>query len=174
MLNLKGQHVTLDNTDNVGHIHVHATQSVTLRPIHYALRCRQALHDRFGLPANRPLLRMNNAVDPRSAVGPPKSLLTARAARLQDVHVGIDPPPVAGGTVHMIEGSYDYHHYMQVCVTPDFYVCVRHFREHVPVECRWHNLQSGFVCIADIMNMASCSLIACVVMATLHHASVSL
>ncbi|DBB11189.1 TPA: hypothetical protein ACH3X3_006641 [Trebouxia sp. C0006] len=78
-----------------------------LRPV------RQALHDRFGLPANRPLLRLNNAVDPRSAVGPPQSLPGARAARLQDVHVGLNPPPVAGGTVHMIEGSYDYHHYMQ-------------------------------------------------------------
>ncbi|DBA78226.1 TPA: hypothetical protein ACH3X2_008184 [Trebouxia sp. C0005] len=78
-----------------------------LRPV------RQALHDRFGLPANRPLLRLSNAIDPRAAVGLPQSLPGARAARLQDVHVGINPPPVAGGTVHMIEGSYDYHHYMQ-------------------------------------------------------------
>lgn len=60
---------------------------------------------------------MNNAVDPRTAVGLPQSLPGGRATRLQDVHVGVKPPPVAGGTVHMIEGSYDYHHYMQVCVT---------------------------------------------------------
>lgn len=98
---------------------------------------------------------MNNAVDPRSAVGPPQSLPGAKAARLQDVHVGINPPPVAGGTVHMIEGSYDYHHYMQVCVTPDSQLCVWHVREHVPIECMWHKLQSGFVCTADSMNMAS-------------------
>jgi hypothetical protein len=105
-------------------VYFQATQSMLLRPMHLSFFCRQALHDRFGLPANRPLLRLNNAVDPRSAVGPPQSLPGARAARLQDVHVGLNPPPVAGGTVHMIEGSYDYHHYMQVCVTPGSYVCV--------------------------------------------------
>lgn len=98
---------------------IQVTQSMILRPIHFSSFCRQALHDRLGLPANRPLLRLNSAVDPRSAVRPPQSLPGARAARLQDVHVGINPPPVAGGTVHMIEGSYDYHHYMQVCVTLD-------------------------------------------------------
>ncbi len=122
MLNPAGQQGTLDNTDNA--VHVHVTQSVILGQIHLSIFCRQALHDRFGLPANKPLLRLNNAVDPRSAVGPPQSLPGARAARLQDVHVGIDTPPVAGGTVHMIEGSYDYHHYMQVCVTPDSHLCV--------------------------------------------------
>lgn len=58
---------------------------------------------------------MNNAVDPRTAVGLPQSLPGGRATRLQNVHVGVKSAPVAGGTVHMIEGNYDYHHYMQVC-----------------------------------------------------------
>ena len=32
---------------------------------------------------------------------------------LSDVHIGLPPSGVAGGSVHLISGSYDYHHYMQ-------------------------------------------------------------
>ena len=78
------------------------------------LCCRQALHERLGLPSNRPLLRLNNAVDPQVPQGGPQALPGGSTARLQDVHVGISPPQVPAGTVHMIEGSYDYHQYMQV------------------------------------------------------------
>ena len=35
--------------------------------------------------------------------------------RLKDVHHGLPPSGVQNGTLHMVEGSYDYHHYMQVC-----------------------------------------------------------
>ena len=35
---------------------------------------------------------------------------------LKDVHHGLPPSGVQKGTVHMVEGSYDYHHYMQVCL----------------------------------------------------------
>ena len=34
--------------------------------------------------------------------------------RLSDVHEGLPPPGIVGGSVHLISGSYDYHHYMQV------------------------------------------------------------
>jgi hypothetical protein len=33
-------------------------------------------------------------------------------ARLRDVHVGLPPPPMQG-SVHLVQGSYDYYHYMQ-------------------------------------------------------------
>ena len=72
------------------------------------------MHARLGLPPIRPLLRLNNAVDPRLVTGPPQVVPGGKTLRLQDVHVGIGPPPVSGGTVHMIDGSYDYHHYRQV------------------------------------------------------------
>ena len=78
------------------------------------LCCRQALHARLGLPSNRPLLKFINAADPRLSTGLPQSMPGGKATRLQDVHVGIPDPPVSGGTLHMIAGSYDYHHYMQV------------------------------------------------------------
>ena len=35
--------------------------------------------------------------------------------RLKDVHHGLPPSGMQNGTLHMVEGSYDYHHYMQVC-----------------------------------------------------------
>lgn len=34
--------------------------------------------------------------------------------RLADVHVGIAPSRVKGGTQHLVQGSYLYYHYMQV------------------------------------------------------------
>lgn len=37
--------------------------------------------------------------------------------RLRDVHVGLPAPPL-GGSVHLVQGSYDYFHYMQVGGAP--------------------------------------------------------
>lgn len=78
---------------------------------------RQQLHCWLGLPANRPLLRFANAVDPRlpqkGSLQPPAS---GKAVRLQNVHEGVAGPHIKGGEIHMIHGSYDYHHYMQVHV----------------------------------------------------------
>lgn len=33
--------------------------------------------------------------------------------RLRNVHVGIPPSGVTGGTLHLVEGVYDYYHYLQ-------------------------------------------------------------
>ncbi len=75
----------------------------------------------LGLPLNRPLLRVANACDVEGGgAGRGAALATALAAggtggrpRLTDVHVGLPPPPVKG-SVHTVQGSYDYYHYMQV------------------------------------------------------------
>ncbi|KAL3141912.1 hypothetical protein ABBQ32_004569 [Trebouxia sp. C0010 RCD-2024] len=92
-----------------------ATQPHTSTAEEEALKTtRQALHARLGLPPNRPLLRLNNSVDPRLVTGRPQAVPGGKTPRLQDVHMGLGPPPVSGGTLHMVDGSYDYHHYMQV------------------------------------------------------------
>lgn len=67
-----------------------------------------------GLPGDRPLLRLANALPlaPPAAEEGGDSL--SATGRLSDVHVGLPPSGVAGGSVHLISGSYDYHHYMQV------------------------------------------------------------
>ncbi len=46
--------------------------------------------------------------------------------RLSDVHVGLPPSGVEGGSVHLISGSYDYNHYMQA---------------GAPHEHAWHSLE---------------------------------
>ena len=39
---------------------------------------------------------------------------TSVTQRLKDVHEGLPASGVQNGSVHIVEGSYDYHHYMQV------------------------------------------------------------
>ncbi|KAI7836732.1 hypothetical protein COHA_009430 [Chlorella ohadii] len=81
---------------------------------------RKALHRMLGLPLNRPLLRVANACDFDGAGAGSGAALAAALAtggtggrhRLGDVHVGLPPPPVKG-SVHVVQGSYDYYHYMQ-------------------------------------------------------------
>jgi hypothetical protein len=80
-------------------------------------RRRAALHAALGLPADRPLLRLANAVDPGGAAGPSgassQQAQQQAQRRLVDVHLGLLPSGVAGGSVHLVQGSYEYFHYMQ-------------------------------------------------------------
>lgn len=73
------------------------------------------LHKRHlaGLPEDRPLLRVANAL-PLAGPGAEEDGEGSSSTRLSDVHVGLPPPGIAGGSVHLVSGSYDYHHYMQV------------------------------------------------------------
>ena len=78
------------------------------------MHCRQELHQVLGLPANRPLLKLANAVDPRQPHLGSQQTPAGKAVRLQNVHEGFAAPAGEGGVIHMIDGTYDYHHYMQV------------------------------------------------------------
>jgi Ufm1-specific protease 2 len=61
-----------------------------------------------GLPLDRPLLRIANAVDFSAA--PPEERHTKR---LRQVHEGLPDSGVRDGSLHMVDGAYDYYHYMQ-------------------------------------------------------------
>ncbi len=40
------------------------------------------------------------------------------------MHVGLPPSKITGGTVHLVDGSYEYFHYLQVCRVPyEFFAC---------------------------------------------------
>ena len=67
---------------------------------------RQMLHARLGLPADRPLLRSSNAYGSASSGGGISGLL-------RDAHEGLPPSGVKGGKVSLVQGSYEYYHYMQ-------------------------------------------------------------
>ncbi|KAK2987706.1 hypothetical protein RJ640_030293, partial [Escallonia rubra] len=107
---------------------------------------RKSLHLRLGLPFDRPLLRIANAINlsltksgatrnstrkgnhsvsfelyfvqPMSVYGCLTALLTycmviSGSSLLKDVHLGIPSSGVSGGVVSLIQGSYEYHHYLQ-------------------------------------------------------------
>lgn len=93
---------------------------------------RQWWHHQLGLPMNRPLLKLTNAVTwPQPSLSPlflrlfPKNNMTTnntndnwKSGKLMNVHLGVHPPPSSlveekGGTIHMVQGPYVYFHYMQ-------------------------------------------------------------
>lgn len=75
---------------------------------------RAQLHELLGLPSNRPMLRVACAVDlGAAALSAAAAAGSDKGGRLSDVHVGL-PPSGVGGSVHLVRGSYQYFHYMQV------------------------------------------------------------
>lgn len=75
---------------------------------------RRSLHVRLGLPLDRPLLRIANAINFLQIKDSSKGNLTRRGSSLlKDVHIGIPGSGVSGGSVSLIQGSYEYHHYLQ-------------------------------------------------------------
>ncbi|KAK4750701.1 hypothetical protein SAY87_004183 [Trapa incisa] len=73
---------------------------------------RRSLHVRLGLPTDRPLLRISNALSfiEDSTGG---STRKKGPSILSDVHVGIPHSGVSGGVASLVQGSYEYHHYLQ-------------------------------------------------------------
>ncbi|KAJ8536552.1 hypothetical protein K7X08_034953 [Anisodus acutangulus] len=72
---------------------------------------RRSLHLRLGLPFDRPLLRISNAID---LVGKKNSssLVQKGSSFLKDVHLAIPSSGVSGGVASLVQGSYEYYHYL--------------------------------------------------------------
>ncbi|GIL86704.1 hypothetical protein Vretifemale_14951 [Volvox reticuliferus] len=96
---------------------------------------RQRLHALMGLPLNRPLLRSANAVD--MAVQGEDGGGGGAVARLQDVHVGLAAPGI-GGTSVLVQGSYEYCHYMQDRFNDAGWGCAYRSLQTI---CSWFRLQ---------------------------------
>ena len=75
-------------------------------------RQRAAAHGRWGLPADRPLLRVACAL-PASGSLSASPGSDADATRLRNVHLRCPPSGVPGGVPHLVRGSYAYYHYRQ-------------------------------------------------------------
>lgn len=67
---------------------------------------RKRMHERAGVPLNRPAFRTSAALRLALQDG-------AGSERLQDVHVGMPPSGVQGGKQYLVDGPYLYYHYMQ-------------------------------------------------------------
>ncbi|KAL7601803.1 hypothetical protein Lser_V15G21368 [Lactuca serriola] len=75
---------------------------------------RKCLHMRLGLPLNRPLLRIASAIDFLTAKeGANGNIMRKGTPLLKDVHIGIPSSGVHGGVVSLVQGSYEYYHYLQ-------------------------------------------------------------
>ena len=70
------------------------------------LDVRKALHRRFNLDMDRPYFRVPQSLSFAlpAATGP---------VRLKNVHQGLPPSGIQGGNVHLVQGAYEYCHYMQ-------------------------------------------------------------
>jgi len=96
---------------------VHAPGQEDERPELMAVR--RALHERLRLPLNRPFFRSTCALRlappaPSAAAIDDDDENTGKGPqRLQDVHLGLPPSSVAGGTRHLVDGSYLFYHYLQ-------------------------------------------------------------
>ncbi|GLC50821.1 hypothetical protein PLESTB_000435800 [Pleodorina starrii] len=101
---------------------------------------RQRLHALLGLPPNRPLLRSANALDLAAAAGGEEGGGGGgggAVARLRDVHVGLAAPGI-GGTVALIQGSYEYCHYLQDRFNDSGWGCAYRSLQTI---CSWFRLQ---------------------------------
>ncbi|KAH7858264.1 hypothetical protein Vadar_021831 [Vaccinium darrowii] len=77
------------------------------------VEARRSLHLRLGLPFDRPLLRIANAINLSTTSSARRHSTWKGSPLLKDVHLGIPSSGVSGGVVSMIQGSYEYHHYLQ-------------------------------------------------------------
>ncbi|XVF54605.1 hypothetical protein PTKIN_Ptkin05aG0195100 [Pterospermum kingtungense] len=73
---------------------------------------RRSLHLRLGLPFDRPLLRIVNALYLSKKDHSTDSSRRKGTSLLKDVHLGIPSSGVSGGTVSLVQGSYEYYHYL--------------------------------------------------------------
>ena len=74
---------------------------------------RVAAHRRLGLPLDRPLLRTCNAIGLGSSAGGTGGTGTPIPGILRDVHLGLSPPALKNAQVALVQGTYEYFHYMQ-------------------------------------------------------------
>lgn len=70
---------------------------------------RRFLHQRLGLPMDRPFLRIANALSFKDALDENRN----GKLRLSNLHANLPSSGVVGGHTSMIEGSYEYYHYLQ-------------------------------------------------------------
>ncbi|XP_057868812.1 probable Ufm1-specific protease isoform X1 [Cryptomeria japonica] len=75
---------------------------------------RKRLHVRLKLPLDRPMVRAANAFILASTDAASGTYTTRKGTmRLTNVHIGLSSSGLAGGQMSLVEGSYEYYHYLQ-------------------------------------------------------------
>lgn len=99
---------------------------------------RRNLHCRLGLPLDRPLLRISNAVTFDGIGGRDKSSSRNGSSLLRDVHREIPSSGVSGGIVSLIDGSYEYYHYLHDGIDDNGWGCAYRSLQTIM---SWYRLQ---------------------------------
>ncbi|KAL6854361.1 hypothetical protein ACP4OV_019264 [Aristida adscensionis] len=94
---------------------------------------RRDLHVRLGLPLDRPLLRISNALTFGGTGKSEKS-----SSLLRDVHREIPSSGVSGGIMSLIDGSYEYYHYLHGGIDDNGWGCAYRSLQTI---ISWYRLQ---------------------------------
>ncbi|XP_062202449.1 probable Ufm1-specific protease [Phragmites australis] len=99
---------------------------------------RRNLHIRLGLPLDRPLLRISNALTFCSTGKREKSASRNGFSLLRDVHREIPSSGVSGGIMSLIDGSYEYYHYLHDGIDDNGWGCAYRSLQTIV---SWYRLQ---------------------------------
>ncbi|KAJ3701688.1 hypothetical protein LUZ61_005393 [Rhynchospora tenuis] len=100
---------------------------------------RKSLHLRLGLPLDRPLMRIANALkfghkDKRGS----NATRDGSSSLLRNVHFEVPASGVSGGVLSLTEGSYEYYHYLQGGVDDNGWGCAYRSLQTI---ISWYRLQ---------------------------------
>ncbi|KAF0888975.1 hypothetical protein E2562_020187 [Oryza meyeriana var. granulata] len=98
---------------------------------------RRNLHLRLQLPLDRPLLRISNALN-FSMEGTVKKASKNGSSLLRDVHKEIPSSGVSGGIMSLIDGSYEYYHYLHDGIDDNGWGCAYRSLQTIV---SWYRLQ---------------------------------
>ncbi|XP_040385270.1 probable Ufm1-specific protease [Oryza brachyantha] len=98
---------------------------------------RRNLHLRLQLPLDRPLLRISNALK-FSIGGTDKKASRNSSSLLRDVHREIPSSGVSGGIMSLIDGSYEYYHYLHDGIDDNGWGCAYRSLQTIV---SWYKLQ---------------------------------
>ncbi|CAL5093952.1 unnamed protein product [Urochloa decumbens] len=99
---------------------------------------RKKLHIRLGLPLDRPLLRISNALTFGGMGKRVKGTSRNGSSLLRDVHREIPSSGVSGGIMSLIDGSYEYYHYLHDGIDDNVWGCAYRSLQTIV---SWYRLQ---------------------------------
>eukprot|EP00055_Hartaetosiga_balthica_P002195 m.3032 g.3032 ORF g.3032 m.3032 type:complete len:582 (+) comp2008_c0_seq1:96-1841(+) len=91
---------------------------------------RKNIQHALCLPINRPFLRPINSLESKR--------MQSQSNRLRNPHKTIKYQPLSGGELHLVQGDYDYYHYMQDHINDDMWGCAYRSCQTI---CSWYYLQ---------------------------------
>ncbi|TVU51662.1 hypothetical protein EJB05_03102 [Eragrostis curvula] len=99
---------------------------------------RRDLHIRLGLPLDRPLLRISNTLTFGGMRKKEKNASRSGSSLLRDVHREIPSSGVSSGIISLIDGSYEYYHYLHDGIDDNGWGCAYRSLQTIV---SWYRLQ---------------------------------